>query len=209
MSPSREPRRDALDFVNELLAEEEDDALANLTPNARHAEMRARGIDPTRGQALLEQVLAESELDAGEPEQVVAASDQVPTGRPVQAAEVVDIRGRRGASWLALAIAAGVAIAAGALARPAIVAWLNPVHLPVPAPTVPAPPPEPTPEQIASALRRDALEACAKDDFPRCESGLDRAKDVDPAGEDDVHVREARAAIRRAKLAPPMGPKPH
>jgi hypothetical protein len=213
MSPSREPRRDALDFVNELLAEEEDEALADLTPNARHAAMRARGIDPSRAQALLDQVLAEHEAEhkptADEREPSVADREPLPAQGPVQATDAVDIRSRRRTSWLAFAIAAGVAITAGAVARPAIVAWLTPAPPPGPAPTIQAPPPDPTPEHVASVLRRDALAACAKGDFPACESGLDRAKESDPAGEEDARVREARSAIRRAKLvAPPMGPKP-
>ena len=207
MKPAKERRPDALDFVHDLFAEEEDDAVAELTPDRRHDEMRARGIDPARAHALLAQVLAEHEQVLAEHQRIVTERPPapvepgpVPVGRAVQAADFVDVHSRRPLSWLALAIAAGFAMAAGAFAGPTVVAWLTPKP-PVPVPTLrgPEPPQPPSPEEVAAGLRRDALSACAEEDYPACESRLDRAKEIDPAGEGDVHVRDARAKIRLAK----------
>lgn len=222
MKPSKERRRDALDFVHDLLAEEDADALAELTPDARHAEMRAQGLDPSRARALLERILAEREQILAEREHL-EEHERIATERPpasaeperaapvrvVQASDVVEALPRRRAPWLALAIAASIAMAAGAVARPAIVAWLAPKP-PVPTPSLPVPaPPSPSPEQMAADLRRNALTACAEQDFAACESGLDRAKEIDPAGEGDVHIKEARDAIREAKTPPrEIGDKP-
>ncbi len=216
MRPSKERRPDALDFVHDLLAEEDADSWAALTPDARHAEMRARGIDPSRPRALLERILAEraqilAERELLEEHEGIAterppaapAPEPIVPARVVRASDVVEVQTRRRTPWLALAIAAGIAMATGMVARPAVVAWLAPKP-PAPAPTLPAPePPSPSPEQIAVDLRRNALTACADHDFAACEARLDRAKEMDPAGEADVHIREARDAIREAKTPPP------
>ena len=205
MKPAKEPRPDALDFVHDLFAEEEADSLAELPPDERHAQMRARGIDPARAQALLAQVLAEHEHMLAEHERIVTERPPpdvqpgpIAASGPVQAADAVELHSRRPLTWLALAIAAGFAMAAGAFAAPTVMAWLTPKP-PAPVPTLRSPEPPPSPQEVAAGLRREALSACAERDYAACESRLDRAKEIDPAGEEAVQVRDARAKIREAK----------
>jgi DNA-directed RNA polymerase specialized sigma24 family protein len=53
-------------------------------------------------------------------------------------------------------------------------------------------PPEPTPEETAEALRRQALRACAAQQWYDCVETLDRAAEIDPAGDTKPWVHEAR-----------------
>jgi hypothetical protein len=63
-------------------------------------------------------------------------------------------------------------------------------------PTVPTastaakPPPSP-----AEALRRDAFEACGRGRWAECERKLDEAKQLDPDGDSDPDVRNARRML--------------
>jgi hypothetical protein len=57
---------------------------------------------------------------------------------------------------------------------------------------------------LAATLREEAVAACAKGYFSTCEHGLDEAEPIDPVGENDVGVREARASIRKAMTPPPF-----
>jgi DNA-directed RNA polymerase specialized sigma24 family protein len=55
-----------------------------------------------------------------------------------------------------------------------------------------------TPEQRAAELRREAFEQCGGKQWQRCIETLDRAKALDPAGERDPRVEQARAAAATA-----------
>ena len=64
-----------------------------------------------------------------------------------------------------------------------------------------------TPKQTATLKRDAAFAACTLEEWSRCATLLDEAKALDPAGENDARVRDAREAIARATPAPaPQAP---
>ncbi|MGH7297111.1 MAG: hypothetical protein ACRELB_19390, partial [Polyangiaceae bacterium] len=138
-----------------------------------------------------------------------SAANVVPMRRPAKppVAKAADSPARSAARrWLVygpVAAAAAVAAVVGAMNAGAIVAALrggpeaigpDPNVLPPPTRSAPEPPPPVSP---AVALRHDALEACAKKDWETCVVRLDRAKDLDPAGEDLPEVKAARAQLAK------------
>jgi DNA-directed RNA polymerase specialized sigma24 family protein len=81
-----------------------------------------------------------------------------------------------------------------------------PTQEPLPVPTAP----EPTPEMRAAELRDDALRKCDAEAWQECLDGLDAAKALDPAGDNDSRVGAARARAKAALapiLAPTLAPK--
>ncbi len=69
------------------------------------------------------------------------------------------------------------------------------------------PEPAPTPQQRGQELRRFALEQCDKLDDRACLAGLDRARALDPAGDEAPEVARARSAAR-IRLEPAPSPTP-
>jgi len=83
-------------------------------------------------------------------------------------------------------------------------AWLKSRTAPAPQEIAREVPPD---EQVRE-IRRIALERCHAGDFAPCLEGLDRAKAIDPIGDEASAIQEARAAAAR-KLAPaPSAPAP-
>jgi hypothetical protein len=199
-----EPKRDAIDFVDELLIEEEAERIAALSPESLHAEMAKSGLDPARAGLLVERVLAhEPSVVVAEPREKSSPPGSVRTTPSM--ASIARRRNTRRASMVWVGVAAVMATAAIAAARPAILAWLAPA----PVPSSPSPPSAPAPEERAAALREEALTACAKGYLRKCEQGLDEAKKLDPSGENDVRVQKARGSIReQSNPAPFEGAKP-
>ena len=65
------------------------------------------------------------------------------------------------------------------------------------------------PDERARELRRIALERCQARDFAPCLEGLDRAKAIDPVGDEALAIQEARAAAARGQApAPSAAPAP-
>jgi hypothetical protein len=54
----------------------------------------------------------------------------------------------------------------------------------------------PTSSQQAQKLRRDAVTACAQGLFAACEGNLNEARELDPAGESEPVVQQARKSVR-------------
>ena len=198
MNERTEEAGDALDLVDDLLAEEEAERIATLSPGALRAEMAEHGIDPARARALVERVVAEAGADVVEPARGGIASASVAQaswGRR---------EGRSRPTWIAIAVAAGLAIAAGITERRAVVAWWTPARRsPGPVPTV-EPLESQQPAEVAATLRRHAFIDCAQTNLERCEAELDMAEELDPAGESAPAVQEARAAIRNGRRPEPM-----
>jgi RNA polymerase sigma factor (sigma-70 family) len=65
-----------------------------------------------------------------------------------------------------------------------------------------------TPKQTATLKRDEAFAACGIDDWVKCNTLLDEAKALDPAGENDVRVQRARADIARASQSAPVQSPP-
>ncbi len=66
----------------------------------------------------------------------------------------------------------------------------------------------PTPRERAGHLREDALAACDRREWGTCLDGLDRAKDLDPAGDGDTRIQSARAAASAATHPAPAPSAP-
>ncbi len=85
--------------------------------------------------------------------------------------------------------------------RERIADWMQPAPPMVPDITPPAPPV--TPEMRAAELRRRARGECAAELYMPCETHLDEAKALDPAGDTSPEVRAMRDAIR-GPVPPPL-----
>lgn len=79
--------------------------------------------------------------------------------------------------------------------------WFPPAEI-VEQPPQLRPEPLPSPEAQGRELRRAALERCPRLQANECLAGLDRARDLDPAGDSAAEVVNARRAAA-ARLAPP------
>jgi RNA polymerase sigma factor (sigma-70 family) len=55
-----------------------------------------------------------------------------------------------------------------------------------------------TPQELAAAVRKDALSQCAAGEYLDCLIGLNEAKKLDPAGDEAPEVREARRVANQA-----------
>jgi hypothetical protein len=206
-------------YVEGLLAEEDFERLETLDDEALDDELRrvgldparvpnaealrekadaraaAKRVDPARGWAYVEKLIAKDE-----PRPVPSAEDLLAKAtakakakqaeatpheeggggggaEPGPAREPLSTRWRRRAAALAVAAAA-----AGGM----VYAVSN--QLPVVGEA-----------QHASTIRNEAFAACQKHDWATCESKLNEARDIDPSGEDLPEVRDARAMLARAE----------
>jgi hypothetical protein len=191
-------------------------------------------LDHEAGARFMEKLLAEdpAKLDVATDEQVDAmmAAEGIEVGSP-ESAEAALARGEKRARDRQARAAAPArdkareaskrsagrrAWAAGALVTAAAAAVVavevsQSVQGPGAAIGPDHPGPGVTPEAQAKWLRTDALAACAVGDFDKCRTKLDEARGLDPAGESDPKVVEARKAIAMQELSPgpfvPVGPK--
>jgi DNA-directed RNA polymerase specialized sigma24 family protein len=158
----------------------------------------AEGEEPQR---TLEWMIREGD---GEKLESIAASEKIPAPRIRK--RVSRLRRHLRAEWkkeLALLAALGVA---------ATLIWIvrrdsrEPVAhdriVPAPSEVIPSP------ELRARQIREDALAACDKSEWAACIDGLDRAKEIDPAGDAEPRVGLARAAASAALNPPAPAPLP-
>jgi hypothetical protein len=202
MSTKPPPPPDALEFVEGLLATEELEELAGKPVAVLDASIREGGQDPALADAIFERVLAERRGAATLPAVHEApasgkkrASTAPPPSSRVVALAAARARRRSRMPWL-LAAAMLIAVLDVAFThRSAIVAYFEPA--PPPAPPAPSPPPStaPAPQEIPADIRARALRNCAMHLFDACQTDLDRAKALDPGGENAPEVKEARDAI--------------
>jgi len=86
--------------------------------------------------------------------------------------------------------------------KPAEIVRETPSSLPVPSAPL-------TPQPDADQMRRAALDACERREFETCLDGLDRAKALDPAGDETPSVQRARDEAKRAlERQPKTAPAP-
>jgi DNA-directed RNA polymerase specialized sigma24 family protein len=135
----------------------------------------------------------------GEKLESIAESEQVPAPRIRK--RVSRLRSHLRAQWrkeVALLAALGVV---------AVLLWISrreraPVAKddlrPVPSEVAP------TPREQAGRLREDALAACDRAAWAACIDGLDRAKEIDPAGDEDGRIKSARAAAANHQAPAPI-----
>jgi DNA-directed RNA polymerase specialized sigma24 family protein len=162
-------------------------------------ELPAEG-EPRR---TLEWMLREGE---GEKLESIAESEQLPAPRVRK--RVSRLRSHLRAQWrkeVALLAALGVV---------AVLVWVGRRERPPVARDQARPVPSevvPTARERAAPLREAALAACGARGWAACLDGLDRAKEIDPAGEGDERVESARAAASAANRpapAPTFAPRP-
>jgi hypothetical protein len=172
-APKDKPDRARADqFLRNLVADAETQRYEALADDAYDAEAKESGRDYARVPG---------------PDQLVA---RLRAKAPPQA------EGKRRVVW---AIAAAVAVLLGALTfakgREILALFVEP-----PAPIRPdieqSPrPPDPRRRAKAEEMRDDAAASCSQGFLVPCESLLDDAKKLDPAGEDEPRVQEMRRQI--------------
>jgi RNA polymerase sigma factor (sigma-70 family) len=192
----RRARRDA---GREPLPEEEvaaaDSAPASARDLLRWAEKELPEGDAS--ESTLEWMLREGE---GEKLESIAAEENVQAPRVRQ--RVARLRRHFRARWAVELAAVAVLVVFAALL---VARLLRKEDVAVPEPPRPppslapslAPAPEPSPLERAAALRKDAFEACDRADWYGCRSRLDQARELDPAGEADPEVADARRRAER------------
>jgi hypothetical protein len=170
-------------YAMKLLAEEELERLDKMSDEEVADEMRAEGLDPTRVPSV-ETLLAK-----------VPGAEELLAKVPVEA-RVVPLGPRRRTRWvvwLAAAALGAVGVAIFAVKGPAVVAWW---HGGKPADIgADAAPPPPSELVRAEALRDEAERACQRRLWGTCESRLDEASALDPAGEHQARVVRMRGDI--------------
>ena len=170
--------------MEDILAQDEAERVAKLTPEEVQAELDAEGF------AL-----------AGFPSQdALLARAAERAGRAATSSTVTVLHPRRArVAWLLVAAAAAVALVAFVEGH-AIVAWLRPT----PTPITPVPEPvlrEPPPTEVAAHLRDEANEACVNERWDECQRKVDAAKELDPAGESLPLTQAIRVALYRHEHA--------
>jgi hypothetical protein len=166
-----------------LLAEEELERLDKMSDEDVATEMRAEGLDPTRVPSV-EKLL----VKVPDAEQLLA---KVPAG-----ARVVPLEPRRRTRWvvwLAAAALGALGVATLAVKAPAVVAWWHGGK----SPDIGADAAQRPPSELvrAEALRDDTERACQRRLWGTCESKLDEASLLDPAGERQPRVVRMRGDI--------------
>ena len=168
-------------FVEDKLAGDEAERIEKLGEAELDAELRREGLDPARAPTA-EQLLARVAAAMGAPQAPSMASMGAGTAGN---SKVVPLRqSRRIVWWLAAALVLGVGAWIWENGQPEIVARPNDGVL--------------TPHLRAEQLRDEAIEKCGRGDFVTCGKGLDEAAGIDPDGESEPRVREARGKIEKA-----------
>ncbi|MCB9578727.1 MAG: RNA polymerase sigma factor [Polyangiaceae bacterium] len=176
-----------------------DEAVADSAPVSARDLLRWAEKELPEGegsQSTLEWMLREGD---GEKLEHIADEANVPAPRVRQ--RVSRLRRHFRTRWAAQ-LAAVAAITALVLA--AIALWRG-LSQPSPEDIAREPVPELSPRERGQEIRRQAFEHCAAGRDRECLKELDRAKALDPAGDTEPRVQEARAAAQRALEAPSKG----
>lgn len=187
-------RRGGRELPKEGVADEASAESAPLSARAllRWAEEELPEAEGAR--STLEWMLREGD---GEKLEHIAEEAQLPAPRVRQ--RVSRMRKYFRSRWAQQLAAAATLLVLGAL----LWAWLRSRVQPAPQEIAR----EVAPDEQARELRRVALERCQAGDFTPCLEGLDRAKAIDPVGDEASAIQEARAAAARG-LAPAPSPEP-
>jgi hypothetical protein len=184
---------DKLDAARGWLATEADqaamdaeiDRLEALDDAGIEQELVASGLDVTRADTVFARAAARAgvSIPAAAPSAVSAptASTRAPASR-----RVVELPRARRSTWVPFLIAAALGTAAVFAMQPR-----NVVFLPNDGDT--------SSRDEAAGIREQALLACDAGGWASCESKLDAARHLDPAGEADPRIKAARARIAAAR----------
>jgi hypothetical protein len=166
-------RRGAGRLIEDAIAEDEVERIGALSPEALAEEMKKEGRDPARAKAVAEKALA------------AADTSVEPAGKVVS----LDARRKRRRTWTALALVAA-----------SFVGYVGYKSL-EPSTVAQAPPGPADLQSRARGLRKEAFAACDKGNAAVCRDKLDQAKELDPGGEQDSEVTQARARIKQIEAA--------
>lgn len=182
------------DLVEDLIAEEEIQRGKAMPAEERRAEMKARGLDPDRADAIANEALAKLgyETTAAEAPKVVSLAAEREKRRPARPTWVI-----------ALVAAAALVVLVGGGGAVVAVNWPSPSAT-TSVPQVPTAPPGPSPEQLAQEqrakadeLRKVAAVECAAEKWGKCFAHLGDASKLDPQGDEARRVQRLQSKASR------------
>jgi hypothetical protein len=176
-TPSKPDPARGWQFVEKLLAEEELARLEKMSPDEVDREMRAQGLDPSRVPST-EELVAGAEARAAKNGQTRKAIAGPGAGNVVP----MPARPKR-AQWLTMLVAAAL----GALVLMVVMKRSDDNAAS-----------GQSARARAEKLRDVAMKECAEARWSSCKDWLDGARRLDPAGESEPRVVEARREIERA-----------
>jgi hypothetical protein len=189
------PGRPLAEVLDEVLAHEEIEELMAANPAERRKDLVAKGYDPARLKARIDAARAAAYAKPAEAAKPVAKVVDLSSARAKKAAATT--------RWGLFAAAAAVALLVGGGGAQYAATRMPPTT--VTYATVGSPP---SPWELAAPSRRRALRACALGYYSECQDLLDEAQKIDPEGENNAEVQDARAAIASSHPEPRYV-KPH
>jgi hypothetical protein len=179
-------------YAEKLFADEEIERIGKLSDQDLLEEMRAEGKDPGRVPSA-EDLMAGALTRSRAPKEHNPASAERRMGDANGAAKtkVVALRPKKTSVFVWLAAAA-----VGAMVLGVVVMNRPPTTV---AHGFDAGGGVATPHERAAKLRDEGLAACSSQLWDTCEKRLDDAKQLDPDGENERRIVEARKAIERAR----------
>jgi hypothetical protein len=179
--------------LDEALDAEMERVLA-MTPEQRHAELAAAGFD-------VKELHAEADVWAEKMKHTAVEDRKKDLVTEARAKSLRPPPRRRPAAVLLAATLGAATVGGAALAYVHWGAAPSPVtapSAPPSTPTAPTPPPSALPVAARAAKYRErALAACQGHMWQPCLEDLDRARELDPAGESDPAVQAARQEAER------------
>ena len=194
------PRRPLADVLEDVSFEDALQEQRAMTPEKVRAEVTA--FDDERG--ALDAAMAAAMAKAGLPafDAVPDAQAKLPSGATGKVVDFQAAREKRVAKtrWaLFLPAAAGFAALGGGVTQQVATTMPEP-EIVYPTNTLP-----PSLHAIAEVVRGRALRQCQQEYWRECEDTLDQAKAIDPDGEDEPAVRDARQDLDRWHRGAPPG----
>ncbi len=188
--------------LDEVLLQDELDAIAAMDPAALDKELADAGYDAARTRQRIE-AARQAAYDAP------VGKAPSPASPPAKVVSLEAARAKRSVStrWGLLAAAAAVALLVGGGGAQYAATW-KPATT-VTYATVGQPP---SPRELAAPARRRGLRLCDEGYYAECQDALDQARGIDPAGEADAAVKAAREAIEAdhptpVYVKPGLGPR--
>lgn len=194
------PPRSRADVIEDIVFE---DALAEqrkMTPAELDADLASRGLDGADLEASLAEAMSKAGLPAFETES--ASGGKIQSGSTAKVVDFQAERERRAGKtrWMLFLPAAAAFAVTGGGATQMVATTMPTPTVEYPTNTHPL-----TPQQIGEVVRGRALRLCRLKYWGECEDLLDKAAAIDPDGESEKAVREAREDISRWHRDQPPG----